>query len=81
MREYSNRQVRRAIYREDTGLVCASRAELWRNGRRIGDKVIILPHNETETAIDIHTAFDLFLAEQAITYLKEHQPERVKLFL
>ena len=81
MREYSNRQVRRSICREDTGLVCVSRADLWRSGQRIGDKVVILPHNETETAIDIHTAFDLFLAEQAIRYLKEHHPERVRLFL
>jgi CMP-N-acetylneuraminic acid synthetase len=81
MREYSNRQVRRKIYREDTGLACASRASLWREGRRIGDKVDIIPNDETETLIDIHTAFDLFLAEQAIAYLKEHHPERAKIFL
>ena len=80
MSEYSNRQVRRKIYREDTGLACASRSELWRNGRRIGDKVALLINDNSETAIDIHTSFDLFLAEQAIEYLKEHHPERVKLF-
>ncbi|MDB2605041.1 acylneuraminate cytidylyltransferase family protein, partial [Gammaproteobacteria bacterium] len=39
MASYSSRQVRRPIYREDTGLGCASRAWLWREGRRIGDKV------------------------------------------
>lgn len=81
MREYSNRQVRRKIYREDTGLVCASRADLWREGRRIGDRVEIIQNDLSETAIDIHTAFDLFLAEQAILYLKEHHPERVPVFL
>ena len=81
MREYSSRQVRRKIYREDTGLACASRSELWRNGRRIGDKVALIINEYSETSIDIHTAFDLFLAEQAIEYLKSHDPERVKLFI
>ncbi|MDB4379744.1 acylneuraminate cytidylyltransferase family protein, partial [bacterium] len=38
MANYSNRQVRRTIVREDTGIACASRANLWREGRRIGDK-------------------------------------------
>lgn len=81
MREYSNRQIRRKIYREDTGLACASRASLWREGRRIGDQVEIIENDLSETSIDIHTAFDLFLAEQSIRYLKEHHPERVKIFL
>ena len=39
---YSSRQIRRSIVREDTGLACASRAELWRQGRRIGDNVDII---------------------------------------
>jgi CMP-N,N'-diacetyllegionaminic acid synthase len=81
MREYSNRQVRRKIYREDTGLGCASRAELWRQGRRVGDNVEIIKNELSETAIDIHTEFDLFLAEQAIDYLKKNEPERVALFM
>lgn len=76
MREYSSRQVRQKIYREDTGLACASRAELWRQGRRIGDKVELIPNDLTETSLDIHTAFDLFLVEQAIAYLRAHHPER-----
>jgi len=80
MKEYSNRQDRRSIVREDTGMACASRASLWREGRRIGDCVEIIENNLSETSIDIHTAFDLFLAEQAIQYLKQYHPERVKLF-
>lgn len=76
MRNYSSRQVRQKIYREDTGLACASRAALWREGRRIGDRVELVPNDLPETAIDIHTAFDLFLAEQAIAYLRKHHPER-----
>ena len=33
MRNYSSRQIRRYIVREDTGIACASRAYLWRNGK------------------------------------------------
>ncbi|MBJ7549968.1 cytidylyltransferase domain-containing protein [Marinomonas ostreistagni] len=80
MREYSSRQIRNKTYREDTGLTCASRAWLWREGRRIGDKVHLIPNDNSETVIDIHSAFDLFLAQKAIDYLVEHRPERVPLF-
>jgi CMP-N-acetylneuraminic acid synthetase len=75
MRAYSSRQIRPVIYREDTGLACASRAALWREGRRIGDRVAIIPNTSSVTGIDIHTAFDLFLAEQAMRYLREHPGE------
>ena len=80
MRDYSSRQIRNKTYREDTGLTCASRAWLWREGRRIGDKVHLIPNDNSETVIDIHSAFDLFLAQKAIDYLVEHHPERVPLF-
>lgn len=63
---YSSRQVRRSIVREDTGLACASRAELWRQGRRIGDKVDIIEIDDPFTAIDIHHLEDLELAQSAL---------------
>jgi CMP-N-acetylneuraminic acid synthetase len=66
MASYSSRQVRRPIYREDTGLGCASRAWLWREGRRIGDKVDIVVNEDEYSNIDIHTAEDLELANKAI---------------
>ena len=75
MRAYSSRQIRQVIFREDTGLACASRAWLWREGRRIGDRVEIIPNSSSATGIDVHTRFDLFLAEQAMRYLKEHPDE------
>jgi CMP-N,N'-diacetyllegionaminic acid synthase len=82
MREYSNRQVRKKIYREDTGLACASIAKLWREGRRIGDKVHLVSNsNGLLTSIDIHNEFDLYMAEKAISYLKENRPSLVSLFL
>ena len=66
MSNYSSRQVRRFIVREDTGLACASRAELWREGKRIGDKVDIIVNDDDFTGIDIHHLEDLELAQAAI---------------
>ena len=44
MAVYKSRQIRKSVVREDTGLSCASRAWLWREGRRIGEKVEIIVH-------------------------------------
>ncbi len=65
MRIYSSRQIRKTIVREDTGLACASRSELWRKGKRIGDKVKIFTNEDSFSHIDIHTLEDLKLAEAA----------------
>lgn len=81
MKFYSSRQEKKPIYREDTGLACASRASLWRVGKRIGDNVEIIVNEDFQTSIDIHDQFDFFLAEKALEYLKEHNPEKVKIFL
>ena len=72
MRVYSSRQIRKTIIREDTGLACASRAELWRKGRRIGDKVKIMINEDGFSHIDIHTIEDLRLAEAAIKIRKKN---------
>ncbi|HYD63852.1 acylneuraminate cytidylyltransferase family protein [Azospirillum sp.] len=72
MAVYGPRQTRTPIYREDTGLACASRASLIKQGRRIGDRVEIIEVSSTESGIDIHDAFDLWLADQAYRYLQEH---------
>ena len=66
MSTYSSRQVRRFIVREDTGLACASRAWLWREGRRIGDHVEIIVNDDDFTGIDIHHHEDLLLAQAGI---------------
>mgnify|MGYP001456729596 CR=1 FL=1 len=63
MEIYGQRQERlknqRYVIQECTGIGCASRSFLWRNGRRIGDKVHIeiLPSDYQEC--DIHTKKDL----------------------
>jgi CMP-N,N'-diacetyllegionaminic acid synthase len=66
MSVYSSRQIRRTVIREDTGLACASRTWLWREGRRIGDKVEIIINNDDFSSIDIHTLEDLELAQAAL---------------
>ena len=70
MAQYASRQIRQYIVREDTGLCCASRSELWRKGRRIGDKVIIIEHKEDLSFIDIHSSNDLKLANLIFKKLK-----------
>jgi len=70
MADYSSRQIRRHIVREDTGLMCVSRAWLWRQGRRIGDNVEIMVNNDDFSSIDIHYEEDLRLANEAITIKK-----------
>jgi N-acylneuraminate cytidylyltransferase len=66
MKVYSSRQIRRRIVREDTGLASASRATLWRAGRRIGDRVQVITHDDDFTSIDIHKREDLELAQAAL---------------
>lgn len=66
MKVYSSRQIRRRIVREDTGLASASRATLWRAGRRIGDRVKVIVHDDDFTSIDIHKREDLELAQAAL---------------
>ena len=66
MKEYGSRQNREFIVREDTGLGCISRAKLWRDGRRIGDKVFIKIIDDSFMNIDIHESDDLQLANSAM---------------
>ncbi len=71
MKQYSSRQVKQPIFREDTGIICATRANLWRKGKRIGDKVEILI-NKSPIDIDIHDEYDLFLVKKTFQYFKKN---------
>ncbi len=66
-REQLPRQIKEPIFREDTGLACATRPHVIRSGRRIGDRVDIVVTSDTATCIDIHTPYDLFLAEKTLS--------------
>lgn len=68
---YGPRQTREHLYREETGLACASRAWLIRQGRRLGDVVDVVPTDDERVSIDIHDPYDLWLAEKVMTEWKE----------
>lgn len=66
------RQLKPPIYREDTGLGCASRAWLvTEQERRVGDRVEIIENEDF--MVDIHTEFDLWLAEKLLTERPEYR--------
>lgn len=69
MNSYTSRQIAPKLFREDTGLASASRAGLWRQGKRIGKKVKLIVNDDSFTGIDIHDKKDLELANFAIKYL------------
>lgn len=64
---YGPRQTREPLYREDTGLACATRASVIKQGKRIGERVRIIPNKDDASNIDIHTDFDFWLAERVLT--------------
>ena len=77
MSVYSSRQVRKPIFREDTGLTCISRSTLWKEKKGIGDFNKIVEDDRFETSIDIHSSFDLFLANTVFDWMKENKPENL----
>lgn len=66
-RGHTARQLKEHIYREDTGLACATRARFVKEGRRLGDKVTVIVNDDHTSFIDIHEEFDLWLAEKILT--------------
>ena len=77
MSVYSSRQIRKPIFREDTGLTCISRSLLWRDQKRIGELNQIVEDDRFETSIDIHSSFDLFLANTVFDWMLENDPGNV----
>jgi len=66
------RQLKAPVYREDTGLGCASRAWLiTEQERRVGDRVKIIENEDF--MVDIHTEFDFWLAEKLLKERPEYR--------
>ena len=63
---YGARQKREHVYREDTGLACATRAEFIRQGKRLGPRVSIVANTDAGSFIDIEDEFTFWLAEQVL---------------
>lgn len=68
---YGPRQTRTPLFREDTGLASALRADLIRAGRRTGDKAHVIEIDSTASGIDIHDEFDFYLAEKALEWYEK----------
>lgn len=64
---YGPRQTREPLYREDTGVACATRAAVIKQGKRLGERVVIIPNKDDASSIDVHTEFDFWLAEQVLS--------------
>lgn len=64
--KYGPRQHREHLYKEETGIACASRAAVIRAGRRVGDKVDIVPYPEDAVFIDVESEFTAWLADRVI---------------
>ena len=65
-KEYLPRQSGSGIYREDTGIACATRPSLVKKGIRVGDKIDIVENDDFNSCIDIHDEENLWLAEQVL---------------
>lgn len=65
-RGYGPRQTKSVVIREDTGLACASRASLIRQGLRVGERVKIITTDDYIPGIDVQYPFDLWLANKVI---------------
>lgn len=64
---YGPRQSREPLYREDTGLACATRARFIKAGRRLGDRVDLVVTDDVCSGVDIHDEFDFWLAERILS--------------
>jgi CMP-N-acetylneuraminic acid synthetase len=64
--KYGPRQTREHLYKEETGIACATRAAVIRAGRRVGDRVDIVPYDEDAVFIDIESPFTEWLANKVV---------------
>ena len=71
MNNYTSRQIAPKLFREDTGLACATRSHFWRKGKRIGKEVEFIVNEDSITGIDIHTKIDLEIAKFLVKFLKK----------
>ena len=72
---YASRQTRESLYREETPTACATRADLIRQGRRVGSShVDLIITDDKRVTFDIHTEFDFWLAEKIMAEWSMDRP-------
>ena len=68
--QYQPRQKKNIIFREDTGIACASRLKYFIKGQRIGKNIEIVTYDEFISSIDIHSLQDFKLAKIVKKFFK-----------
>jgi hypothetical protein len=66
------------VYREVSGLVCATRAEFVKKGMRLGKKVGLIPLRDIHALIDTHDESGLWLAGIVMDADKKVSNVRIK---
>ncbi len=69
------RAERRPLFRELTGLVCASRVEVIRNGQKLGHRVGLVPIRDSIGLVDVQDEVGLLLAERLLANFKSYTAE------
>ncbi len=64
---YKPRQIKKSIFREDTGIALATRSKFIRKGERLGKKVKCIPYENPFYNIDINSMEDLKVARKLIS--------------
>lgn len=72
-REETPRQMLQPLYKEMGGMVTALRAELVRAGRRLGDRIGLVPIRGASSMLDLHDEDGLKLAQALIRVSREEQ--------
>ena len=77
MNNYTSRQIAPKLYREETGLACATRARFWRKGKRIGKKVKFVISDHSFTGFDINNKQDLEILNLVFDYIKKKKLKKI----
>ena len=73
MKKYTSRQIAPKLFQEQTGIICATRSNFWRKGKRIGKKNHFIINEDPVTCIDINSEMDLIIASSVMKYLKKNK--------
>ena len=79
MNKYHSRQNAPKLFREETGVTCATRSKFWRNGKRIGNKVHLIQNQFPFSEIDINDKHDLKMANLAMKIIKKDKKFKNKI--
>ncbi|MBI5211974.1 MAG: acylneuraminate cytidylyltransferase family protein [Nitrospirae bacterium] len=65
-KEYLPRQSKPPLYREMGGVVCVTKAEFIREGKRLGQKIGLIPVRDLSAFIDTHDEMGIYIAKKLV---------------